>query len=264
MGKKLRKGQLPELILAVSFCIEQAQVPTTHGWYHIDHGYSCTLVRVDTPEERETTLITQNDIDSPIFRLPSELLCAIFLIVSRTSRNRTWLHILHVCRYWRTTAIHYPLLWTRIPDVGPHNRSLRLFMLKHSQPLPISLRGIRITKGSTKAETRESRKVLETNLDRIEELEVVFSEACSTAEMEVWLRRLLDPSFSGPGILLPPLLKKLDITLRLSKRTEHWIKTPNQVTETLEVLTVNGRVERSRLGKGVDNADPSSHPVEGL
>ncbi|KAJ6595056.1 hypothetical protein DFH09DRAFT_1024921 [Mycena vulgaris] len=58
---------------------------------------------------------------SSVRRVPSELLCEIFLLTSPHTRliageattQPPW-YIGHVCRLWRDAALSYPLLWTNI------------------------------------------------------------------------------------------------------------------------------------------------------
>lgn len=73
-----------------------------------------------------------------VARLPTEILCQIFLSVASDPSNKSHLPLLRitqVCRHWRKVAIAFPLLWTSIypsmsaRDVG---RSLR-----RSQGLPL-------------------------------------------------------------------------------------------------------------------------------
>ncbi|KAJ3550066.1 hypothetical protein NM688_g5115 [Phlebia brevispora] len=70
-------------------------------------------------------LRARHSIATPIARLPSELLSAIFMIYARSVREEyiyswkdiqpySWIRVSHVCRFWREVAISYSALWSWI------------------------------------------------------------------------------------------------------------------------------------------------------
>ncbi|KAJ6595058.1 hypothetical protein DFH09DRAFT_1136094 [Mycena vulgaris] len=88
--------------------------------------------QIDSLQETLAQLIQQRDeaaesirdyktVMSPLRRVPSELLCEIFLLTSphtrliggKPTKQPPW-YIGHVCRLWRHAALSYPLLWTNI------------------------------------------------------------------------------------------------------------------------------------------------------
>ncbi|ESK87097.1 hypothetical protein Moror_11922, partial [Moniliophthora roreri MCA 2997] len=85
---------------------------------------------------------------APIHRIPAELLEKIFLyclphpVMSTRPLGfhfgvrRPWFHITRVCRYWRTVALNFRILWTT-PDF--ELPSLARAMLERSKPLPLDI-----------------------------------------------------------------------------------------------------------------------------
>lgn len=157
------------------------------------------LVRVVTVAERSSTPVQQT---TPAARLPGEILSLIFLYHRwSTTDSTTWLHILHVCRQWRATAIGCSTLWTYIPET--RKRSLRLFMLKYSKQSSIILKGLKIVNDLSP----ETKKILKNNLYRVRELALTF-ETCNIDVVE-WATKVLDPQAA-------PLLKVLELSLQRS------------------------------------------------
>lgn len=53
--------------------------------------------------------------------LPAEILVEIFMsadLARSTTLPLRWMHVTHVCRYWREVALHAPTLWTNILPFG--------------------------------------------------------------------------------------------------------------------------------------------------
>ncbi|KAL1711828.1 hypothetical protein EV715DRAFT_268308 [Schizophyllum commune] len=119
---------------------------------------------LDYPLVSETTRRTSPHVQSPIGRLPNELLCAIFLLTGDPSpasvfpRDR----IMHpyeldrrtvqlyskcavllgrVCARWRAVACSYPKLWTIVDVVYPGREATRRLQrcLRYSAGLPLTL-----------------------------------------------------------------------------------------------------------------------------
>ena len=68
-----------------------------------------------------STLVLKSRLNelAPISRFPSEVLAGIFSLLSIRAWNEgegisAWIHVTHVCRRWRETALNYPPLWTHI------------------------------------------------------------------------------------------------------------------------------------------------------
>lgn len=191
------------------------------------------LVRVVTVAERSSTPVQQT---TPAARLPPEILSLIFLYHRWSTTDSTWLHILHVCRQWRATAIGCPTLWTYISKT--RNRYLRLFMLKCSKQSSIVLRGLKIVKDLSP----ETRKILKNNLHRVRELELTIEACNNVAE---WATKVLDPEAA-------PLLKVLELNLERSGLFSDSIPVPD-VALNIQSLVTNCPLEF-----------PADHPQENL
>lgn len=81
-----------------------------------------------------STSLVLNQAETPIYRIPDELLVRVFrAVVSLTpwpkGELRALLSLTHVCRCWRSTALQYPLLWTQ---VWAGNRELAEAFLRRS------------------------------------------------------------------------------------------------------------------------------------
>ncbi|KAI0775543.1 hypothetical protein BD413DRAFT_470375 [Trametes elegans] len=106
-------------------------------------------------ESKMATLLSERDLlefrleqavrlQSPVQRLPNDLLSSIFTIAVLDGEDEdsiTRSNLMLVCKYWREVAIHTPMLWTRI-TMGTH-RSIDRALLKldrsKSAPLHICL-----------------------------------------------------------------------------------------------------------------------------
>ncbi|KAH9941051.1 hypothetical protein B0H21DRAFT_697141 [Amylocystis lapponica] len=102
-------------------------------------------------ESKMASLLTERDLlesrleqavrmQSPIQRLPNELLASIFVIgvLDREEEDSLMLSTLMlVCRYWREVAVNTPMLWSRI--VTGTNRSLERARMKleRSKSVPL-------------------------------------------------------------------------------------------------------------------------------
>lgn len=73
---------------------------------------------------------------SPVNRLPSELLNIIFTLTALFGTGSDHWNFIHVCRYWRASALESARLWTTIPHAPP---DLILGMLEWSRDLPINV-----------------------------------------------------------------------------------------------------------------------------
>ena len=68
----------------------------------------------------------------PIMHLPEEVLIHIFLFVKQSQGRYCWLHITHVCHYWRQIALEAPRLWTDIL-VDKNLRYINAFVSRSGQ-----------------------------------------------------------------------------------------------------------------------------------
>lgn len=105
-------------------------------------------IRLATSDSPDVT-----DPSQPQLLLSPELLLEIFLYVRllywRGPRHdepyypgcygRLWIHVTHVCRYWRQTAIHASLLWNRIKVRCPKDTPYMAETLQRSQSAPLHL-----------------------------------------------------------------------------------------------------------------------------
>ena len=78
------------------------------------------------------------------FRLPPELLGAIFLEYAQTCREPAstatqvppWVAVSYVCQYWRDVALGYPNLWTRLFFVSSQWMAE---LLRRSKNVPLTI-----------------------------------------------------------------------------------------------------------------------------
>lgn len=70
--------------------------------------------------------------------LPVETLGRVFGLLSAENVNPPyqWLTVTHVCRYWRTTALEAPELWTRLLTL---RRAYIAFFLERSKQMPLDI-----------------------------------------------------------------------------------------------------------------------------
>ncbi|TFK29656.1 hypothetical protein FA15DRAFT_663811 [Coprinopsis marcescibilis] len=99
--------------------------------------------RITALEEEICALKTQRNELSPICQLPPEVLSRIFIHFElQTSlrfhcpANRSWYQITHICRYWRSVALHCPQLWSNICVVSTFWTEL---FLSRSKQAPLLL-----------------------------------------------------------------------------------------------------------------------------
>ncbi|KAH9480329.1 hypothetical protein JR316_0006927 [Psilocybe cubensis] len=94
--------------------------------------------------ELESKLETAVRLQSPVLRLPSELLSSIFTIgvLGMGDEDPVMVPTLMlVCRYWADVALNTPVLWAKI-SVSPHNsleKARRRLMRSKSCPLDITV-----------------------------------------------------------------------------------------------------------------------------
>lgn len=87
--------------------------------------------------QRIRTLQTKRNATAPVSRLPHELLAHTFLLVRDASADLAWLPcVLHVCTAWRTHALSFASLWSRI-KVRRHQ--ITATFLERSARAPLSL-----------------------------------------------------------------------------------------------------------------------------
>ncbi|KDR82765.1 hypothetical protein GALMADRAFT_847101 [Galerina marginata CBS 339.88] len=94
--------------------------------------------------ELETKLETAVRLQSPVLRLPSELLSSIFTIGVLEMGDEDPIMVptlMLVCRYWAEVALNTPVLWAKI-SVSPHDsleKARRRLMRSKSCPLDITV-----------------------------------------------------------------------------------------------------------------------------
>ncbi|KIM43151.1 hypothetical protein M413DRAFT_397075 [Hebeloma cylindrosporum] len=94
--------------------------------------------------ELETKLETAVRLQSPILRLPSELLSSIFTIGVLGMGEEDPIMVptlMLVCRYWAEVALNTPILWAKI-SISPHDsldKARRRLMRSKSCPLDITV-----------------------------------------------------------------------------------------------------------------------------
>ncbi|KAL1734006.1 hypothetical protein EV714DRAFT_269277 [Schizophyllum commune] len=91
------------------------------------------------------TLKSRRNTLAPIAQLPPEVLCNVFIFISRQGQtdynngmSLDWTKVSHVCRYWRECALDCPRLWSA-PSFQP-SQKWGLEMLKRSKMAPLSIR----------------------------------------------------------------------------------------------------------------------------
>ncbi|KAF7792153.1 hypothetical protein EIP86_003183 [Pleurotus ostreatoroseus] len=116
---------------------------------------------------------------SPIFVLPPEILCAIFLEYAqacwekfRAQRREArscplypWATLAHVCQHWRDVVLQTPMLWTHITPSRP---DIVDFESSHTKNLPLTVL-------HTQRTTPESLCLVLAHLPRIQALELVVT-----------------------------------------------------------------------------------------
>ncbi|KAG8805210.1 hypothetical protein FRC17_005676 [Serendipita sp. 399] len=83
-----------------------------------------------------------------VARLPTEILCSIFIMVANDSSNRSHIPILtltQVCRHWRKVAIALPMLWTSIYPSMTVRDLARNLRRSNGLPLDFTISGIQGT-----------------------------------------------------------------------------------------------------------------------
>ena len=66
-------------------------------------------------EEDIRALRSRRNELSPISRIPAEILCYIFSLLSRTRSPGSWSNFSQVSQCWRSSALSAPEIWTKIP-----------------------------------------------------------------------------------------------------------------------------------------------------
>ncbi|KAI0927120.1 hypothetical protein AcV5_007739 [Taiwanofungus camphoratus] len=80
-------------------------------------------------------------LQSPVHRLPNELLASIFVIgvLDREEDSLTLSTVMLVCRYWREVAVNTPLLWSRIVTGTHHSIERARLKLERSKSVPLHI-----------------------------------------------------------------------------------------------------------------------------
>ncbi|KAL4242685.1 hypothetical protein ABKN59_011636 [Abortiporus biennis] len=113
--------------------------PSTYSSYHTNSNGKSVSGRIHLNDAQ------LHNLSVPIARLPSELLLDIFQEYADLSRSdiftpkNQWIRITHVCSFWRTIALDYPLLWNHILLTG--NSECVNEMIKRSQKTPLIVSG---------------------------------------------------------------------------------------------------------------------------
>lgn len=79
-------------------------------------------------------------MNSPVQRLPNDLLASIFSIAVLEDEDEdsiTLSNLMFVCRYWREVAINSPMLWTRIVMGTHHSIDRAILKLDRSRTAPL-------------------------------------------------------------------------------------------------------------------------------
>lgn len=90
----------------------------------------------------ESRLETAVRLQSPVRRLPSELLASIFVIgVMNMEEDDSFMlsTLMLVCRHWLEVAVNTPVLWTRIVAGAHHSLSQAQRKLERSKALPLQI-----------------------------------------------------------------------------------------------------------------------------
>ncbi|KAJ3506810.1 hypothetical protein NMY22_g17129 [Coprinellus aureogranulatus] len=101
---------------------------------------------IELKEEIEALESHYNSLSLPN-RIPPEILSKIFLIVASYSKYKDeddddynedlkWIRVMHVCRYWRETALNCVALWSQLSFVNPEFTE---FMIDKSRNAPLSI-----------------------------------------------------------------------------------------------------------------------------
>ncbi|KAL1747601.1 hypothetical protein HDZ31DRAFT_61078 [Schizophyllum fasciatum] len=100
---------------------------------------------IEEHEQAIRTLKSRRNNLALIARLPPEVLCSIFILISRQGQSEysngislDWTKVSHVCRYWRDCALECPRLWSA-PSFQP-SQKWGLEMLHRSKMAPLSIR----------------------------------------------------------------------------------------------------------------------------
>ncbi|PCH40225.1 hypothetical protein WOLCODRAFT_67896 [Wolfiporia cocos MD-104 SS10] len=98
-------------------------------------------------------------LQSPIHRLPEELLSAIFEIGVMDGEEEDTLmlaNLMLVCRNWRDVAVNTPMLWSRVVAGAHHSMDRAQLKLERSKSVPLHVRvdfGARMEYGSVSTQT---------------------------------------------------------------------------------------------------------------
>ncbi|KAF8555363.1 hypothetical protein OG21DRAFT_1507775 [Imleria badia] len=129
-----------------------------------------------------SNLYTQKNTFSFIFRLPTEILVAIFIFCARDYHTKdhslslpTWLNVSYVCRHWREVALNYPTLWTYVSTM-PHRWTEEFLDRSRKASLKIRVRLPYAKDASRWLDTVE--KVMH-HVERIQELSLDLPDAYS-------------------------------------------------------------------------------------
>lgn len=100
---------------------------------------------IEKHEEAIRALKSRRNTLAAIARLPPEILCTVFVHISRQGQSDysngmslEWTKVSHVCRYWRDCALDCPRLWSA-PSFQP-SQKWGLEMLHRSKMAPLSIR----------------------------------------------------------------------------------------------------------------------------
>lgn len=127
----------------------------------IDEQLASQKELVDREVTRLCALQRHRNSLVPISRMPPELLCRtlFFLVCSEfyeeeppptgvgktkkpSKRPESWIHVIHVCHWWRDTAIACRSLWSLI-DVFPDKAEITTWKLQISGSCPLFIRALR-------------------------------------------------------------------------------------------------------------------------
>ncbi|KAI0695356.1 hypothetical protein C8T65DRAFT_744039 [Cerioporus squamosus] len=173
-----------------------------------DHARKDVEDQIEVHARAITDLKTRLNTMTPVARLPSELLSAVFTLVTAdsfvesydtwelvpTKRANTWVGVTHVCRHWRATALSSPRFWSYIAVTSKRAADV---MLVRSKQAPLHVVASVPTYGGDR---QKAVKEVMANFARIRTLQLAgSSEAiCDLFKMKLELGHVIPRAPPGP------------------------------------------------------------------
>ncbi|KAH6905577.1 hypothetical protein BKA70DRAFT_1291622 [Coprinopsis sp. MPI-PUGE-AT-0042] len=204
-------------------------------------------------EERIRQLKIKRNTLSPIYALPNELLCRMFLecrgqwMQIDDKGCPTWTAVTQVCDVWRTAALEYPQLWSGIdPDMNLY--WMKTFIsrakgaslsLRISQKLDVKFSNekLRLLSGILRDQQRLERVIIEMRGDELHGLLTNLTERMPNL-IHFGLHKPLSDDFQLPSPLFDDYAPRLQ-TLSLVNFDPPWTSPVMEGLTSLSVLKTN-------------------------